>query len=168
LRWDLDPGQLSAFRAAIPNLPDSSPLWLLPVALDERIVSPHFGREALLDRYLFGVFEIPLSASDAIRLEYGERDIHTVAAHRWETLHVTSVQRSESGHVITVTIQGRTIPIDHLLAFTYRQGHLIVLSPLVFSSRNAGSSVVVDLPLVARVRSDGLDVQPVRFNLEHP
>lgn len=168
LRWELDQRQLAAFRAAVPTLPSSGPIWLLPVELDERTVSLYFGREAQLDRYLAGVFELHWSSSDAIRMEYGGREIYTVATTRWDRLHVTGVQRSKRGQVSTVTIQGKAIPVRYLLAFTYEEGHLVVLNPLEVSSPDGSSSTVVDLPLASRVARAGLRMRPVRFKLESP
>jgi len=166
LRWDLDQKQLSALRSAIPNLPKSNPLWLLPVALDERSVSLHVGREALLDQYLFGVFETSWSARDAIRLEYGEQDVHVVTANRWDRLRFTSVQHLEDGRVSAVTVQEKTIPVDHLLTFTYRQGRVIVLNPLVLESPDGSSSTSVHLPLAVQVRSKWLGERAVKLKLE--
>jgi hypothetical protein len=166
LRWNLDQRQLAAFRMAIPVLPNVSPIWLLPVTLDERSVSPYIGRETLLDKYLFGVFEIPWSAAAALKMEYRRVDILAVASHRWDKLHLTGVIYSPEGNVVGLVIQNIQVPITHLIAFTYQEGHVILLNPLIIEAN--GDEIVVNLPLVTLLERPGVLVQPIHFQLESP
>ena len=168
LRWELDQHQLAAFRQAFPDLSKPGRIWLCPVALDERTVSEYWGRPAKLDRYLVGVFEAEWGTSNAVRMAYRRDEVYAVAANRWGRLHVTAVDRSEDGRVHTVTIQGQAVPVDELLAFTYRQGRVIALSPLVLSADDGNTSTRLDLPLVAKLRSPATDVEPARLRVEKP
>ena len=164
LRWELDQEQLAGLRAAIPKLPDVDPLWLLPVSLDERTVSRVLGGEAALDRLLAGAFELPWSAADAVRLEYRVRGIRSVAATRWDRLHLTALRRSDDGAPRTIVLQGAAVPLDRALAFTYREGRLVILNPLRIDTAS-GASFLVDLPLAAEIAGRGT-TEPVRLELE--
>ncbi len=66
LRWDLDQKQLAAVQPIVSNAPPGQPLWLLPIALDERTVSVSWKRDAILDLYLVGAFETFWSAADSV------------------------------------------------------------------------------------------------------
>ncbi len=168
LRWELDQRQLAALRRAIPTLPSPWPIWFMPVALDERSVSAHIDQETTLDRHLFGVFELPYSASAALDLEYGREDINTITAYPSDRLHVTGLRYSERGQVKSIILQGRVIDVKQLLAFTYQHGDVIVLNPLEISSPGRSSPTAIDLPLTAQVGRTGLQVQSARFSLEQP
>ena len=167
LRWDLDQQQLAALQSAIPTLPEDSQVWVLPVALDERSVSPVLGRDVLLDQYVGGVFQAPWSAAGALRMAYRRPDIYAVATNPWNPLRVTGVDRSLNGQVAQITVQDVRVPVAQLLAFTYQQGRVILLSPIVIGTDH-GDDIVVDLPLVALLRGPGSSVEPVQFELEEP
>lgn len=166
LRWDLDQKQLAAFQKAISVLPDSNPLWLLPVSLDERTVSTILGRPAQLDRWLAGAFELPWSASDAVRMAYGDRDIRSVTSTRWDHLHLTAVQRSRDGQIQALVIQGSTVPVSQVLAFTYHNGRLIMLNPVkIMAEKDA--VIDVDLPLTGEVaQAERVETEQIAFELE--
>jgi hypothetical protein len=166
LRWYLDQRQVDALGQVMPMLPRLDPVWLLPVTLDEKTVGKSGGTEGKLDVYLDGVFETPWSARDALRLKFGDRNILAVTANRWVKLHVSSVQ-TENGQPSTITIQDTTIPIEQLLAFTYRQGRLILLNPLGINTPDGKLSAIIDLPLVAKLAREGLGVEKVQFQLDH-
>ena len=168
LRWELDQRQLAALRTSVPTLPTPGPIWFVPVALDERSVSAHIGRETKLDRYLVGVFELPWSASAALDLEYGREDINTMTVYPSNRLHLTGLHRSERGRVTSIILQGRVIDVTQLLAFTYQRGRVIVLNPLEVSSSSGSPPTAIDLPLAAQVARKGAQVQSARFSLEQP
>jgi hypothetical protein len=63
-------------------------------------------------------------------------------------------------------MQDHSVPVRQLLAFTYRQGRLILLSPLEIYSRDGHLSARIDLPLVTQLAQTGIEVQPCRFQLE--
>jgi len=167
LRWDLDQRQVHALRSAIPSLPRMSPIWVLPVALDERCVSHSMGQFTLLDRYLFGVFETPWSAAAALRMEYRRPDIFAVAANRWDRLHLTDVTRTVDGTITEITVQDTRVPIDHILAFTYQQGHIVLLDPLLITLDH-DQEITVDLPLAAEVQGPNIATAPFELALEEP
>jgi len=166
LRSYLDRRQLEALGPVISLLPRAETLWLLPVGLDETAVSKSWGRTGRLDEFLFGVFEISWSARDAVRLEFGGRNVQAVTSNRWEKPHMTSVLRSQDGHITTFAMQGQAVPAHELLAFTYQQDRLILLSPLELDSPDGHFSASVDLPLVAQLAQTGIKVQPCHFQLE--
>ena len=168
LRWELDQRQLAAFRQAFPELPSAGPIWVCPVTLDERTVSAYWGRSAKLDRYLVGVFETDWGTSSAVRMAYRKDEVSAVAANRWDRLRLTAVGRSPEGQVRTVTIQGKVVPVEELLAFTYRGGRVIGLSPLLLLSPDGRDAVMVGLPSVEKLRAPGVPVEPVRFRLDQP
>jgi hypothetical protein len=163
LRWYLDERQVAAMRPVLSQFSRAEPLWLLPVALDERSVSNYWGRETVLDHYLFGVFEHSWSAIDAIRLKFGDREIHAVTSQHWDRLHVTAVRSSGGGHITEIVFQGETIPIEHLVAFTYRQGELILLDPIEINDPDRNLPAVIDLPLIRQLAGTGLKIEKVQF-----
>jgi hypothetical protein len=163
LRWYLDERQVEAMGPVVSQLSRAEPLWLLAVALDERSVSNYWGRETVLDHYLFGVFEHSWSASDAIRLRFGNREIHAVTSQHWDTLHVTAVRSSGGGHITEIVFQGEAIPIEHLVAFTFRQGELILIDPIEINDPNHDLSAVIDLPLVPQLAGTGLKIEKVEL-----
>jgi hypothetical protein len=167
LRWQLDEKQTAAVQPLLNSVSRTQPLWLLPVALDEAILDRSEGKESLLNGYLFGVFEHSATAQDALRLKFGDRDIHVVAAQHWDRLHVTSVLRSAVGEVTNLVFQGQAVPIEHLIAFTYLQGNVILLDPIEIKDPDLNLSAVVDLPLAHKLTSTSLKVEKADFKLEH-
>ena len=137
------------------------------MALDEHTVSNEWGRAKVLDAYLFGVFEHSWSATDAIRLKFGDREIHPVTSHHFDRLHVTAVRSSGEGYITEIVFQGEAIPIEHLVAFTYRQGELILLDPIEINDPDRNLSAVIDLPLIPQLAGTGLKIEKVQFQLEH-
>ena len=125
-----------------------------------------WGPKGRLDEFLFGVFEISWSARDSVRLAFGERDLYVVTSNRWEIPHMTSVQRFDNDHIAALTMQNQSVPVPQLLAFTYRQGRLILLSPLEVYSTDGHLSATIDLPLVTQLAQTGFETQPCRFQLE--
>ena len=166
LRSYLDRRQIDALGQVLPFQPRTKPIWLLPVALDETTVGKSWGSKGRLDEFLFGVFEISWSARDSVRLAFGERDLHVVTSNRWEIPHMTSVQRLDNDQIVALTMQNQSVPISQLLAFTYRQGRLILLSPLKVYSMDGHLSATIDLPLVMQLAQSGFETQPCRFQLE--
>ena len=166
LRWHLDQLQVDALGQVMPMLSRVEPVWLLPVTLDEKTVGNSGGPEGKLDRYLDGVFETPWSARDAVRLKFGDRNVQAVTANRWAGLRVTSVDNQKDG-ARTVTIQGTAIPIEHLLAFTYEQGRIILLDPLDITDPGDSQSSIIELPLVTQFARTGIKTEPAHFELEH-
>lgn len=166
LRWHLDQLQVDALGQVMPMLSRVEPVWLLPVTLDEKTVGNSGGPKGNLDRYLAGVFEVPWSARDAVRLKFGDRNIQAVTANRWAGLRVTSVD-NRKGHASTVTIQGTAIPVEHLLAFTYKQGRIILLNPLDITDPADSHSSIIELPLAAQFERTGIKTEPAHFELEH-
>jgi hypothetical protein len=165
LRWQWDQDQIRAFGQAIPELPDAEPVWVMPVTLDEKCASAYLGRSTMLDRYLMGLFENPWSASAALSMEYRQQGINAVASHRWDRLHFTDLVRSPSGQIESLVVQGSEVPVSSLIAFTFREGEVILLDPLVFDASN-GDKVTVDLPLVKRYYSAGAKTETVQLALE--
>lgn len=166
LRWDLDQRQVEALSPVIRMLPRDELVWLLPVKLDEKTIATNQASEAKLNMYLDGVFENSWSARDAVRLRYGDRNIQAVTANRWVGMHLTAL-RADGGRSGTITVEGADIPIEHLLAFTYRQGQAILLNPIEITDANRHSSTVLDLPLIGRLAASGLQIEEAHFQLEH-
>ena len=166
LRWNLDQSQVAALQPIISSIPATQQLWLLPVGLDERSVSTSLGRHTTLDSYLFGVFETPWSTADAIRLRFGDRNVHGITTNRWVPLRVNSVRRSNEGEIRAVTIQNEDVPVQRLIAFTYQSGFLVLLSPLEIHTPHAAQPIRIDLPLVHEVAQLGVPMQAVDFKLE--
>ena len=165
LRWRWDQDQIQAFRRAVPEIPSTEPVWLLPVTLDENCASAYLGRPTMLDRYLLGVFETPWSASGALRMEYRQQNINAVASHRWGRLHITDLVVSPTGEIERLVVQGREVPVRSLIAFTFREGEVILLDPLVLVASN-GDEVIVDLPLTKRYSSMRANREAIRLPLE--
>ena len=165
LRWDLDQKQVATLQPLVSKVPISEPLWLLPIGLDERSVSTYWGRNAALDAYLYSVFETPSSASDAVRLRFGRERVDAVTGNRWVKPRITAVQYSDDGRPANIVVEGTTVPIQELLAFTYHEGHAILLNPLYLESSD-GSSIVTNLPLVEKLATAGVEIQPYHLQLE--
>lgn len=81
-------------------------------------------------------------------------------------LHVTSVLHSDQGSTTRLVIQGENVPAEGLVAFTYRQGGIILLNPIEIKASGLPLPGAVDLPLVAELTRTGLKVEKVQFQLE--
>jgi len=165
LRWQWDQDQIRAFRQAIPELPDAEPVWVMPVTLDEKCASAYLGRSTMLDRYLMGVFETPWSTSGALSMEYRQQNINAVASHRWDRLHFTDLVRSPSGQIESLVVQGSEVPVSSLIAFTFREGEVILLDPLVLVD-SKGQEIVLDLALAKRYSNPEADREAMRLPLD--
>jgi len=167
LRSYHDQKELGGLQPIISKIQGTQMLWLLPIGLDEQSFGvDDRGRNAALDAYVFGVFETPWSARDAVRLGLREQGFEAVTANRWVNPQVTSVRYSESGRPTDIVVQGRTVPIRQLLAFTYQQSRVILLSPLDLDPADGGSEAVIDLPLVGQLAEAGIEAQPYHLQLE--
>lgn len=89
-----------------------------------------------------------------------------VTTHHWDRLHVTSVRRSREGQITDIVVQGEAVPIEHLVAFTYKQGELILLNPLEIDASDPNLSAVINLPLIAQLARTGLKVEKAKFQLD--
>jgi hypothetical protein len=78
------------------------------------------------------------------------------------------VLRSREGHITGVVVERQAIPIGHLVAFTYRQGEVILLNPIEINDPDPNLSAVLDLPLVHQLTNTGLKIEKAHFELEHP
>jgi hypothetical protein len=82
------------------------------------------------------------------------------------------VQRVERDQLSTITIRDvismeHVIPVERLLAFTYQRDRLIVVNPVeVSSSMGDGRLIIIDLPFAAKMTRPGVEMRPVRFQLE--
>ena len=164
LRWYLDESQIEALGPVMARLSRVEPVWLFPVTLDEKTVGESGGSQGKLDMYLDGVFETPWAARDGVRLAFGDRNVQALTFNRWEKVHVTSVD-TKGGQTTTVTIRGSAIPIEHLLAFTYQHGHLILLSPLEITGSDGISSTTIYLPLATQV-ARGIETRSFHFQMD--
>jgi hypothetical protein len=140
-------------------------LWLLPIGLDERSVGTYWGRNAALDAYLYGVFETPWSASDAVRLRVGRERVDAVTGNRWVKPRITAVRYSDDGRPANIVVQGTTVPTQQLLAFTYQEGRVILLSPLDLDSSDGKPIAVINLPLVEKLAQRESKYNPIICNL---
>ena len=166
LRWNLDQKQVATLQPLVSKVPISEPLWLLPIGLDERSVGTYWGRNTALDAYLYSVFETPWSASDAVRLRVGRERVDAVTGNRWVKPSITAVRYSDDGRPANIVVQGTTVPIQQLLAFTYQEGRVILLSPLDLDSSDGKSIVGINLPLVEKLATAGVEMQPYHLQLE--
>lgn len=163
LRWHRDQIQIAASQPLVSFFPKTHPIWLLPINLDENIVSEDWHRKTLLDGYLFGVFEHNYSASDGIRLTFGDRLIRVGTAQHWDGLRIASI-KSEAGQAETINIQGEDVPVRQLIAFTYKEGQLLILNPLTIAS-STGPSITVELPLATQLARRGISTQAVQLQI---
>lgn len=171
LRWILDQKQLAALHQVVPQLPDSQRIWLLPIQLDERTVRRYFERDVALDYYLVGVFETTWSGEAAVSLDYQKGNVDVGASNRREKPTVSGVTY-EQGKATTLSIPdtfagGAEVPIDRLIAFTYKKNHVVLLSPITLI-RSDSSRIVVNLPLVDRLAADTAEKQSIELELSQP
>lgn len=164
LRWDLDQKQLYALNPIISKLPVTQMLWLLPIGLDERSFGTDSGQNAALEAYVYGVFETPYSARDAVRLMARKQNLEAVTANRWVKPSITSIHYSE-GRPTDILVQRTLVPVQQLLPFTYQRGRVILLNPLRISSPSGKPLEIIDLPLVQELTQEGIETQPCDFQL---
>lgn len=163
LRSSLDQKQVGGLVQIISRLPANQRLWLLPIHLDERSFGADSTSDAALEAYVYGVFEIPWSARDAVRLITRREEVDAVTGNRWVDPDITSVSYSGGRGPTTLSVQGHLIPIEQLLAFTYQQGHIILLSPLRVESAKGKPVQDVRLPLVEELARMGIETEKYNF-----
>ena len=171
LRAELDAKQVAMLRAAVPTLPDSQ-VWFLPLELNERSVSAYLGSSSVLDGYLYGLFEIPWAAEPALRMAYGQEQIGVIAKDAHRQVHLTQLSYwTKLGPSQLIFGEGpsqQQATLEQLFAFTFRQGHLVLLNPLTVSSSTTGNRMTLDLPLGARLTHSAAASQPFELPLENP
>jgi hypothetical protein len=165
LRAEHDQRQMTAFLRAVPSLPGDREIVLLPMHLDEHSVRYATGSDSPLDRYLEGAFERVWSAENIARMAYRRPDISAITASHWEEFHFTAVHRAPNSDDSELVVNRRRVPISQLLAFTYADERVVLLSPLVLSGPTGGE-ISLPLPLVERVRTSESPVKEVRITLE--
>ena len=165
LRAEYDQRQISALMKAAPNIPRDTRIVLLPIHLDERSVTFSTRNDSLLDKYLFGVYETHWSAKAATQMAYKYPEIEAITSNRWDHLRFTEVHTSLNGNVDQIVVNGRPAAINQVLAFTYEDDKVVLLSPLVLASPD-GAEVNLPLPLVERVRTSTTEVRRIRLQLE--
>ena len=71
---------------------------------------------------------------------------------------------SGEGYITEIVFQGEAIPIEHLVAFTYRQGELILLDPIEINDPDRNLLAVIDLPLIPQLAGQALRSKRFSFN----
>lgn len=154
LRWARDQEQLTALRDALPTLPPKR-VWILAHALDQTIVQPEFGRVTGLENLLYALFDTPWAADRALWLAYGSERIELIDKDNFGKSHVVGVELDAAGAqvqsiVFQGTIQIQTVPVTHLLAFTYRANGFGWLDPLTLT--HPEKAYRVSLPMIEQMR----------------
>jgi hypothetical protein len=149
LRYEYDKRQLAALADAVPDLPKGEVI-LLPLHMDEHILSLTGLQDETLERILFGVFEARFSARAATSLLYRKphSELKALTSSRWGKLSFEGVEGQGAG--ANLLIDGQSIPANRVLAMSYQDGqamlydHVIVRLP---DERLAG----IELPLARQV-----------------
>ena len=167
LRWEHDQRQVAALLEAVPRLPQGSPVMLLPLRLDERFLRSSSAVDGGgLNTKLYGVFEVSWSAESAARMAYRYGAVEALPSRgQGHDPHFTKIDVAPNGHVDHITVNGRPVATDQLLAFTYENDRVVLVSPLVLVD-DTGAEVSVALPLVERVRTARTAVREMRVRLE--
>ena len=168
LRWERDRDQLTALGPAISSLPDS-PIWVVPIALDEITVRPYLGRRTTLDQYLLGVFQIPWAAEPALRMEYGKENLQVIDEDAQGNVHLTGLGYAKNGEIDSLTFGrpagGQEVPITQLLAFSFQRNRLILFKRFTITMPD-GTESEVALPLAAQVASPQIVTRTTTLKLE--
>ncbi len=142
-RWAMDQRQLAALQAAVPELPPVSPVWLWPADVDQRSI-PN-GQGGAVDEFLISVYEMSWATEGATRMLYRRPDVHAVTRNLSGSWQLSALERDIQGQVTALTLQHRHVPISKLIAFTWRDERLTLISPLRI---HAGDEVIeIPLPL---------------------
>lgn len=161
LRWELDQRQMAALRATVPELPDFQ-VWMMPIGLDERSVSTVWGRQTLLDKALFGLFQVSWESEPALQMEYREPHISVIDRDNQGKAHLVGLDFAANGQIKTLIFQGAIrrdeVPVSRFLPFTIRGGRAILLNPLTIKQTD-GTQTKVELPLVIQAAKNGAEVQ---------
>lgn len=161
LRWDLDQRQMADLRATVPTLPDFQ-VWLMPTGLDERSVSTLWGKQTILDRALYGLFQVSWVSEPALQMEYRQPHISVIDRDNQGKAHLVGLDFAANGQIKTLIFQGSIrrdeVPLSRFLPFTIRDGRAILLNPLTITQTDGTKSEVV-LPLVNQAAKNGADVQ---------
>jgi hypothetical protein len=165
LRSEHDQRQIAALVKAVPSLPQDTKVVLLPIQLDEHSVRFSTGKESLLDQLLYGVFENPWSAAPAAQMAYKHAEVEAIASNHWDQLHVAEVDPAPDGSIEQIMINGRRVAISQLLAFTYENDRVVLISPLVLVTPT-GREVAIPLPLVEQVWTASTATVAMRMRLE--
>lgn len=168
LRWDRDREEISTLGAAIGGLPNA-PVWIVPIALDEKIVSPFLGRPTSLDHYLLGVFQIPWAAEPALRMQSGKENVSVIGEDEQGRVHLTGLGYAADGNINTLTFErtdkSQEVPIAQLLAFSYQKGRLILFNRFTVAMPD-GAKLQVDLPLSTQVAMPQVPLRSTNLKLE--
>jgi hypothetical protein len=148
LRYEHDQRQLTAMASAVSHLP-AGPVFLLPWQLDENFVPGHES----LERLFFGVFETDWSAASSMRMLYRKPEVKAAAGSRWTNLTFEGV-RGE-GAEAELIINDRTLPANQTLAFSYRDGQVVLYDQFIVKNPD-GHIAVIELPLAREVAVPGV------------
>jgi hypothetical protein len=157
LRYEHDQRQLTALANAVSHLPEG-PIFLLPWQLDESFVPGH----KILERFLLGVFETDWSAASSVRMLYHKPEIHAVTSSRSSRLTLEDI--IGEGAEAELIINGRALPVNRTLAFSYRDGQVALYTHGVIKTPD-GDLTRIELPLAREVGAPGVTFKGLTFGL---
>jgi hypothetical protein len=157
LRYEHDQRQLAALAIGVSHLPEG-PVFLLPWQLDENFVPGH----EILERFLLGVFETDWSAASSMRMLYHKPEVYAVTGSRWNKLTVEDI-RGE-GPDAELIINGRVLPVNRTLAFSYRDGQVALYTHGIIRLPD-GVITRIELPLARKVGAPGVTFKGLTFGL---
>jgi hypothetical protein len=161
LRYEHDQRQLAALASAVPHLPQG-PVFLLPWQLDENFVTVAAPGHEILERFLFGVFQTDWSAASSMRMQYRNLEVYPVTSSRWRKLDFEGI-RGE-GTEAELLINGRVLPVNRTLAFSYRDGRVVIYAHIVVKLQD-GHIAKIELPLGREVAAPGVTFKGLTFGL---
>jgi len=164
LRYEEDQRQLAALAAAVPTLP-AGHVFLLPLVNDEGFAPLTARENEIVEPVLLGVFEADYVAKSAAQLLYHRRgrDIEAVTRSNWRPLSFGGVEGE--GAETVLLINGRAVRADQCLAFSCRQGGVLLHDRLI-AELAGGRQVVVELPLARQAGAPGAALEPLTLSVE--
>jgi hypothetical protein len=161
LRYEHDQRQLAALANAVPHLPQG-PVFLMPWQLDENFVTVAAPGHEVLERFLFGVFQTDWSARSSMRMLYRKPEFYAVTSSSWRKLNFEGI-RGE-GTDAELIINGRVLPVNRTLAFSYRDGRAVIYVHVIVKLQD-GHIAKIELPLAREVAAPGVALKGLTFGL---
>jgi hypothetical protein len=151
LRSQTDMRQVTELISIAPSSTLPAKPVFVPIYLDIRLVSPQDINPQVLDRLLFGAFEIPWAARSILWMEYQRNDLDVVTTHHWTYgMHFKYQPASESTPE-SLIIEGQTVPLDQIVAFTYQNNKVLLIHKLEITDANGVVQQVVEVPFTRSV-----------------
>lgn len=161
LRWQEDTRQVNALLEVVkPPLPQDNITFITPLPSDYYLVDPSSPKVGILNNLMLGVFDISWACEPVTQMAYRQETTTCINRNHWlEPLHVTLTPAAD-GTPAMLQVEYHQAPLDTFLAFTYHNGRVVLLNPLIVKGANGQVQQTIDLPLVQTYQKQGVHVEP--------